>query len=75
MLRLESFGRVKGLVVCPWGDCSKDMHSLIKVLGETKLAAKARARGRQASDNSLSVTGQRGSFWLYFWCFDWSEFT
>ena len=43
--KLESFGRVKGLVVGPWGDCSKDMHSLIKVLGETKVAARARARG------------------------------
>ena len=53
--RLESFGRVKGLVVGPWGDCSKDMHSLIKVLGETKVAARARARGRQSSDNELGV--------------------
>ena len=53
--RLESFGRVKGLVVGPWGDCSKDMHSLIKVLGETKVAARARARGRQSCDNELGV--------------------
>ena len=53
--RLESFGRVRGLVVGPWGECSKDMHSLIKVLGETKVAARARARGRQASDNELGV--------------------
>ena len=55
MRRLESFGRVKGLVVGPWGDCSKDMHSLIKVLGETKVAARARARGRQFSENELGV--------------------
>ena len=25
--RLESYGRVQGLVVGPWGDCSKDLHS------------------------------------------------
>ena len=31
------------------------MHALIKVLGETKVAARARARGRQASDNELGV--------------------
>ena len=53
--RLESFGMVKVLVFGPWGDCSKDMLSLIKVLGETKVAARARARGRQSSDNELGV--------------------
>ena len=53
--RLESFGRVRGLVVGPWGECSKDMHSLIKVMGETKVAAQARERGRPASDNELGV--------------------
>ena len=31
------------------------MHALIKVLGETKVAARARARGSQASDNELEV--------------------
>jgi hypothetical protein len=31
------------------------MHALIKVLGETKVTARARARGRQASDNELGV--------------------
>ena len=53
--RLESFGKLEGLVVGPWGECSKDMHNLVKVMGETKVAAKARARGRQASDNELGV--------------------
>ena len=43
------------MVVGPWGECSKDMHSLIKVMGETKVAAQARARGRPASDNELGV--------------------
>ena len=53
--RLESFGRLQGLVVGPWGECSKDLHSLVKVLGETKVAAWARERGRPASDNELGV--------------------
>ena len=38
-------GRVQGLVVGPWGDCSKDLHALIKVMGETKVAARARGEG------------------------------
>ena len=53
--RLDSFGRVRGLVVGPWGECSKDLHSLIKVMGESKVAAQARDRGRPASDNELGV--------------------
>jgi hypothetical protein len=51
--RLESFGRVQGLVVGPWGEWSKDLHALVKVLGENKVAA--RARGRESSDKELGV--------------------
>ena len=46
---------MESLVVGPWGDCSKDLHSLIKTLGENKVAVQARATGRQASDNELGV--------------------
>ena len=53
--RLDSFGRVRGLVVGPWGECSKDLHSLIKVMGESKVAAQARDRGRPASDNEVGM--------------------
>ena len=53
--RLESYGKLEGLVVGPWGDCSKDLHSLVKVLGENKVAVQARAKGREASDNELGV--------------------
>jgi hypothetical protein len=53
--RLDSFGRVRALVVGPWGECSTDMHSLLKVMWETKVTAQARARGRPASDNELGV--------------------
>ena len=55
MRRLQSYGKLEGLVVGPWGEGSKDLHSLVKVLAETKLAAKARALGRQMSDKELGV--------------------
>ena len=53
--RLESFGSLEGLVVGPWGEGSKDLHNLVKVLGDTKLATRARAMGREGSDNELGV--------------------
>ena len=53
--RLESYGKLEGLVVGAWGDCSKDLHSMVKVLGETKVAVQARATGREASDNELGI--------------------
>ena len=53
--RLQSYGKLEGLVVGPWGEGSKDLHSLVKVLAETKLAAKARSLGRQMSDKELGV--------------------
>ena len=49
--RLESYGRVQGLVVGPWADCSKDLPALVKVMGVTKVATRARERERQPSDN------------------------
>ena len=42
-------------MVGPWGEGSKDLHSLVKVLAETKLAAKARSLGRQMSEKELGV--------------------
>ena len=38
------------------GECSKDLHSLVKVMGESKVAAKARAKGREALDKELGVS-------------------
>ena len=43
--RLESYRKLRGLVVGPWGDCSQDLHSTIKILGESRVAARGRARG------------------------------
>ena len=53
--RLQSYGKLEGLVVGPWGEGSKDLHSLVKVLAETKLAAKAGSLGRQMSEKELGV--------------------
>ena len=53
--RLQSFGKLEGLVVGPWGEGSKDLHNLVKVIAESKLAAKARSRGRAMSDNELGI--------------------
>ena len=57
--RLESYGKLWGLVVGPWGDGSKDMHSLIKIMAESSVAAKGRARGWEGGDGELGlVLGQ-----------------
>ena len=57
--RLESYGKLECLVVGPWGEGSKDLHSLIRVLGESRVAYEARAQGKPASDKELgSVIGQ-----------------
>ena len=53
--RLLSYGKLEGLVVGPWGECSKDIHSLVKVIGDSKAASRARARGRQTSDRELGA--------------------
>ena len=42
-------------MVGPWGEVSKDMHSLVKVMAETKLATKSRALGRELSDKELGI--------------------
>ena len=52
---MESYGKLEGLMVGPWGDCSKDLHSLVKVLGENNMVVKARATGREASENELGI--------------------
>ena len=57
--RLMSFGPLWGLVVGPWGEGSKDLHSLIKILGESRVAARGQARGWEGGDGELGlVLGQ-----------------
>ena len=54
--RLQSFGTLQGLVVGPWADGSRDLHSLVKLLGEQRVISQARARGIPASDRQLGVS-------------------
>ena len=57
--RLHSFGKLWGLCVGPWGDCSRDLHHLIKVLGEQRVQRKERSQGSvRGSDHLGVVTGQ-----------------
>ena len=42
-------------MVGPWGEDSKDLQNLVEILGETKLAARAMAMGREVSDIELGV--------------------
>ena len=42
-------------MVGPWADGSRDLHSLIKLLGEQRVIAQARARGRPASNRELGI--------------------
>ena len=57
--RLESFGKLWGLVVGQWGEASKDLHSLIKILGENRVASRTRARGWEGGEGELGlVLGQ-----------------
>ena len=46
-------------MVGPWGNGSKDLHSLVRTLAECRVAARERARGHEASDWELGmVMGQ-----------------
>ena len=57
--RLESYGKLWGLVVGPWGEGSKDLHSLVKIIGESMVAARGRARGWEGGEGELGqVIGQ-----------------
>jgi hypothetical protein len=57
--RLQSYGKLECLVAGPWGNGSKDLHSLVTTMAECRVAARARATGQASSDHELGlVTGQ-----------------
>ena len=57
--RLDGYGKLWGLVVGPWGEGSKDLHSLVSVIGDSMVAARSRARGWQGGDGELGqIIGQ-----------------
>ena len=48
--RLDSFGRLQGLVVGSFQEGSKDLHALLEALADSKLRARGLARGREGSE-------------------------
>ena len=55
--RLDEFGQIIGLVFGPWADASKDVHSLIGTLAESRLRFQMLQQGRPegGSDNELAI--------------------
>ena len=43
--RLRSFGPLLSLVAGPWGDLSQDLHRLLRIFAEARVANRARAEG------------------------------
>ena len=57
--RLEGYGKLWGLVVGPWGEGSKDLHTLISIIGKSMVEAKSRERGWEGGEGELGqVMGQ-----------------
>ena len=54
---LQSYGKLEGLVVGPWGNGSKDLYSLVRTLAECRVAARERASEHEASDWELDPDG------------------
>ena len=46
-------------MVGPWGEGSKDLHALVKILGAERVSARTRARGWEGGEGELGlVMGQ-----------------
>ena len=45
--RLDRYGKLWGLVVGPWGEGSKDLHTLISVIGKNMVESRGREAGRE----------------------------
>ena len=55
MARLQGFGDLMCLVAGAWGDCSKDLHSLIQICAESKVEHLCRSTGRPELEGQMSV--------------------
>ena len=59
MQRLEGFGKLWGLVVGPWGEVSKDLHTLVSIIGRQMVEARGRERGWEGGEGEMGqVIGQ-----------------
>ena len=52
---LNSYGKLEALVIGAFGECSRDMHALIRVMAESRVTAICQARGYMASKGELST--------------------
>ena len=53
--RLDGFGQLQGLVVGAFQEGSKDLHSLLEIVADSKLPAKGLARGREGTEHERSL--------------------
>ena len=53
--RLEGYGKLLCLVMGTFQEGSKDMHSLLDIIAESKLKARGLARGREGTEQERSV--------------------
>ena len=53
--RLQSYGELLCLVAGAWGDCSRDLHTLIQTCSESKVEHLCRSTGRPELEGQLSV--------------------
>ena len=51
--RLDGYGKLWGLVVGPWGEGSKDLHTLISVIGKNMVDSRGRDRGWEGGEGEL----------------------
>ena len=54
--RLQTYGKLWGLVVGPWGDGCKDLYALINILAESRVEGRGRARGWEGKEGELGQT-------------------
>ena len=57
--RLVGYGKLWGLVVGPWGEVSKDLHTLVSMIGKNMVEARGRERGWEGGEGEMGqVIGQ-----------------
>ena len=57
--RLVGYGKLWGLVVGPWGEVSKDLHTLVSLIGKNMVEARGRERGWEGGEGEMGqVIGQ-----------------
>ena len=57
--KLESFGDLAGLVVGQFGECSQDLHNLLRSLADIRVENMARSRGIPLREDKTSLILQQ----------------